>query len=182
MTRIAVRLTILAACCGLLTSLAWSVTEPRVAANRDAWASRQLQEVAGDTEARITRLGTDLYRVESKTSGFVFASTTNEGYNGRIAMWVAVNLEGSILGVRVTEHRETPGIGDGIDVAVSDWVLGFDGKSLENPATWELGRDFDKMSGATITSRAVVGAVHDGLVRFESNRESWLDLNEEVAE
>jgi electron transport complex protein RnfG len=177
MKRIAMRLTLIAACCGLLTSLAWSVTAPRVAANRDAWANRQLQEVAGNTSAQLAQLDSNLFRIDTPDgpSGFIFESMTNEGYNGRIAMWIAVSTEGSVLGVRVTEHRETPGIGDGIDLSVSGWILDFSGRSLVNPATWEIGQDFDKMFGATITSRAVVDAVHDGLVSFESNKHVWLD-------
>jgi electron transport complex protein RnfG len=76
----------------------------------------------------------------------------------------------------VTSHKETPGLGDGIEVERSDWILDFDGKSLENPARekWAVRRDqgvFDQMTGATITPRAVVNAVKRSLMYFEAHAE-----------
>lgn len=176
MNNVATRLTLIAACCGLVTSLAWALTQPLVLENRAEYANRLLREVAGMPGVLIEDSGDGHYRLTSsgEPTGFIFEFATNEGYNGRIGLWLAVNLEGNLLGVRVTDHRETPGIGDGIDLAVSDWILAFNGKSLTEPATWEVGRDFDKMTGATITSRAVTSAVHDGLDYYESERDRWL--------
>ena len=88
---------------------------------------------------------------------------------------IAVDARGRVLGVRVLSHSETPGLGDGIEAARSDWILGFDGRSLDNtpPADWAVRKDggaFDQFTGATVTPRAVVWAVHDGLRRFQAHR------------
>ena len=71
-----------------------------------------------------------------------------------------------MLAVRVTQHKETPGIGDGIDHRVSDWIFQFEQQSLAR-TEWALkpAGDFDALSGATITSRAMVGAVKEALSR-----------------
>jgi electron transport complex protein RnfG len=99
-----------------------------------------------------------------------------DGYNGRIGLLVGIDRQGRLTGVRVTSHKETPGLGDGIEVERSDWILDFDGKSLENPARekWAVRRDqgvFDQMTGATITPRAVVNAVKRALMYFEAHAE-----------
>lgn len=98
-----------------------------------------------------------------------------KGYNGDIDLLAGVLADGSLAGVRVTRHKETPGLGDGIEAEKSDWVLGFDGKSLRNPAPggWAVKRDggqFDQFTGATVTPRAIVEAVHSALDYYESNR------------
>ena len=99
---------------------------------------------------------------------FVLATTAVGGYNGAIQLLVGVNLDGSIAGVRVLHHRETPGLGDKIEIGKSPWILGFDGKSLAGPVEdqWRVeadGGQFDQLAGATITPRAVVGQVRSVL-------------------
>ncbi|HEC17814.1 MAG TPA: electron transport complex subunit RsxG [Gammaproteobacteria bacterium] len=101
-----------------------------------------------------------------------------EGYVGPIKLLVGINVDGSILGVRVLSHRETPGLGDSIEVKRSPWILSFNGRSLNNPKAeaWSVRRDggeFDQFTGATITPRAVVKAVHNALVFYEKNKD-WL--------
>ncbi len=91
-----------------------------------------------------------------------------DGYNGDIRLLVGVDAEGQVIGVRVVEHRETPGLGDPIEIERSPWITGFDGRSLSDPAAdaWRVRRDggaFDQLAGATITPRAVVGAVRHTL-------------------
>lgn len=91
-----------------------------------------------------------------------------DGYNGPIRLLVGIEEGGRLAGVRVTSHRETPGLGDGIDAAKSDWILQFDGRSLSDPEPpgWAVERDggeFDQFTGATITPRAVVEAVQRAL-------------------
>ncbi|WOJ93528.1 electron transport complex subunit RsxG [Congregibacter variabilis] len=86
-----------------------------------------------------------------------------DGYSGAIELIVGVNRDGSVAGVRVLQHRETPGLGDAVDHRKSDWINSFQGRSLTNPATdrWTVrkdGGDFDQFTGATITPRAVVQA------------------------
>lgn len=100
--------------------------------------------------------------------GLVVPVTSTQGYNGRIDMLVGITAQGRLSGVRVTEHRETPGLGDGIEVRKSDWIEQFQGLSLVAPpaggwATSVDGGGIDALTGATITSRAVAQAVHDSL-------------------
>lgn len=88
-----------------------------------------------------------------------------EGYAGPIRLLIGVWADGRIAGVRVLAHKETPGLGDRIDIERSDWIRGFDGRSLADPAAaqWRVKKDggvFDQFTGATITPRAVVKAVH----------------------
>ncbi len=106
----------------------------------------------------------------------VLAPVAPDGYNGNIRLLVAINLDGTLAGVRVIKHRETPGLGDGIEASRSDWILGFNGKSLSNPSKegWGVKRDggrFDQFTGATITPRAVVKAVHKALLYFKRNKQ-----------
>lgn len=106
------------------------------------------------------------------------------GYNGDITLLAGVNADGSLRGVRVISHKETPGLGDAIEAEKSSWILGFSGKSLENPGRerWNVkreGGEFDQFTGATITPRAVVNAVRLALEYFELNHEA---LFEEPAE
>jgi electron transport complex protein RnfG len=98
-----------------------------------------------------------------------------DGYSGDIELWVGVNRDGTIAAVRVLSHEETPGLGDRIELEHSDWLLGFNGRSLGNPAEkgWAVkrdGGDFDQFTGATITPRAVVAAVARALHFAQANR------------
>lgn len=86
-----------------------------------------------------------------------------DGYSGPIQLLVGVYIDGTLAGVRVLSHKETPGLGDGIDEKRSPWILAFDGKSLDNPRPdgWKVKKDggvFDQFTGATVTPRAVVKA------------------------
>jgi len=94
----------------------------------------------------------------------ILPTVAPDGYSGDISMIVGVNRDGSLAGVRVLVHHETPGLGDRIELKKSDWILGFAGKSLQNPAAdhWKVKKDggeFDQFTGATITPRAVVHQV-----------------------
>jgi electron transport complex protein RnfG len=107
----------------------------------------------------------------------VFATVAPDGYGGPIHLLVGVNVDGTVAGVRVTAHRETPGLGDAIEASRSDWILGFDGRSLEDPPLerWAVARDggvFDQFTGATISPRAVVGAVREVLLYFAAHGET----------
>lgn len=100
-----------------------------------------------------------------------------DGYSGDIELIVGVNADGSIAGVRVLSHRETPGLGDKVDLKKSDWILDFDGRSLGNPppARWAVRKDggvFDQFTGATITPRAAVAAILRALQYVEQERAS----------
>ena len=97
-------------------------------------------------------------------SAFAIETTATNGYSGDIDMIVGADVSGHVLGVRVLKHKETPGLGDKIDLLVSDWILSFNNKqysdSIKNQ--WKVKKDqgqFDQFTGATITPRAVVGSV-----------------------
>jgi electron transport complex protein RnfG len=106
----------------------------------------------------------------------VFATVAPHGYNAAIELLVGVAPIGTVTGVRVVRHRETQGLGDAIDTTKSDWMLQFDGKALTAPPPelWAIDQDdgeFDAISGATVTSRAVVAALKNTLLYFERHRE-----------
>ena len=125
---------------------------------------------APDDEIRVYRAFKD-----GKPIAAVFPITAPDGYNGAIRLLMAVNYDGSVSGVRVLHHRETPGLGDVIEASKSKWITYFTGKTLDNPeaAGWKVKKDggsFDQFTGATITPRAIVTAVHRGLRLFQKHR------------
>jgi electron transport complex protein RnfG len=106
----------------------------------------------------------------------IFTTVAPDGYGGPIRLLMGVYRDGSLAGVRVVAHSETPGLGDPIETRRSDWIRDFDGRSLGDPPPegWTVRRDggvFDQFTGATITPRAVTGAVQRGLIYFERNRD-----------
>lgn len=127
------------------------------------------------------RLGTEqslvyLGRKQNQPVAAVIETVAPDGYSGKISMLVAVKVDGTLGGVRIVSHRETPGLGDKIDESKSNWILGFSGKSLGNPemSRWKVkrdGGDFDQFTGATITPRAVVNAIANSLAFFRDNRD-----------
>ena len=119
-----------------------------------------------------------LARRGGKFSGVVLEAVAPDGYSGDIALLIGIDADGSVTGVRVTAHRETPGLGDYIDRAKSAWIDQFAGKSLTNPAPkhWKVVKDggaFDARAGATITPRAVVKAVKSALDYFARHRAAF---------
>jgi electron transport complex protein RnfG len=106
----------------------------------------------------------------------VFATIAPDGYNAEIQLLIGISLDERITGVRVVRHRETPGLGDAIEIGKSNWIRQFDGKSLTDPALplWAVDRDegaFDSLTGATVTPRAVVKAVKNTLLYFGAHRD-----------
>ncbi len=126
-------------------------------------------------------------RKNNKNVAVVFSSVAPNGYNGSIYLLVGVYANGNLAGVRVVKHRETPGLGDAVEISRSNWILDFNDKSLSNPDAkgWKVKRDggeFDQFTGATITPRAVVKAVHNALLYFEKNQGMLFDKESEKAE
>jgi len=116
----------------------------------------------------------------------VFATVAPHGYNASIDLLIGVAPIGTVTGVRAVRHRETQGLGDAIDVAKSDWMLQFDSKALTAPlpALWAIEQDegeFDAISGATVTSRAVVTAVKNTLLYFDAHRDELYTRAAEAA-
>lgn len=105
----------------------------------------------------------------------VFASIAH-GYNAAIGLLIGISPQGTVTGVRAVAHRETPGLGDAIDAAKSDWITQFTGTNLATPTLelWAVDQDdgeFDSITGATVTSRGVVAAVKNTLLYFGQHRD-----------
>jgi len=117
------------------------------------------------------------YRVRQaeRVVGVILPATARDGYSGDIRTLVGVRSDGSVAGVRVVAHKETPGLGDKVDLRKSPWILGFNDRSLDNPALsqWSVSKDggaFDQFTGATVTPRAVILATRRALEYAELNR------------
>lgn len=115
-------------------------------------------------------------RLQGQPVGVVLEANAPDGYSGRISLIIAIRNDGTLGGVRVVDHKETPGLGDYIDIAKNDWIRGFDGKALlaGKDGDWQVKKDggqFDYMAGATITPRAVVKATHKVLQYYAAHRE-----------
>ena len=115
-------------------------------------------------------------RQNGQVVAMIIPAVAPDGYSGDIRMIVGINRDGSVAGVRVLAHNETPGLGDKVDLKKSDWILSFNGKSLAAPAPadWAVkkdGGDFDQFTGATITPRAVVNQVRRVLEFVEAEDE-----------
>ena len=118
-------------------------------------------------------------RLDDQPVAAIVPSITTDGYSGDIAMIVGINFDGTVAGVRVVDHKETPGLGDKVELRKSDWILGFNGKSLNNPeiSKWNVKKDrgdFDQFTGATITPKAVIHQIAKTLEYFEKDRERLL--------
>jgi len=118
-----------------------------------------------------------IYRafLKEKPSVAIIQSIAPDGYSGSIFLLVGIKTDGSLLGVRVTAHKETPGLGDDIDANKSDWILSFNNTSLSNPKleNWKVKKDggqFDQFTGATISPRAIVKAVKKTLIYYQQNK------------
>ena len=127
-------------------------------------------EVAAETALLGVRESRQGYRVRqgSTVIGVILPATARDGYSGDIRALVGVRRDGSVAGVRVVAHRETPGLGDKVDLRKSDWILDFNERSLTNPAlrAWNVEKEggvFDQFTGATVTPRAVILATRRAL-------------------
>jgi electron transport complex protein RnfG len=138
------------------------------------------------TETAPDLLGDDrpvrVYRArrEGRPVAVMLETVAPDGYNGDIGLLVGIDANGVVTGVRVLQHRETPGLGDPIEARRSDWIEGFRGRSLGDPppARWTVrkdGGDFDQFTGATITPRAVTRAVARALELADARRASWFE-------
>ncbi|WP_455222635.1 electron transport complex subunit RsxG [Kaarinaea lacus] len=131
-----------------------------------------------DTKSLGSEKPLSVYRARyaSEPRAAIITSIAPNGYNGPIKIIVGITYDGVISGVRVVDHRETPGLGDAIDAERSDWATEFSGKSSRNTSEsqWQVKKDggvFDQFTGATITPRAVVSAVRKSLQYFDAHRD-----------
>jgi len=178
-----------------LVAITFDVTEDPIAASEKKALLRNLHELI-PTTIHDNDLFTDVItvrdlsllginkpqrvfraRLNDKPVALAIESVAPDGYSGNIFLLIAIRYDGSLLGVRVSKHKETPGLGDAIDIKRSDWVLDFNNKSLSNPIekAWRVEKDggeFDQFTGATITPRAIVKAVHRTLQYYQQHRDS----------
>jgi Na+-translocating ferredoxin:NAD+ oxidoreductase subunit G len=187
-------LAVLAAVCTALVAVTWHLTAPRIAENEQAALEQNLEPTLSGvfydnvvTESLLVIQpphelpGTEpvpVYRVYSENApvAAVFVVTEPGGYAGDIRLLIGIEYSGEVTGVRVLAHRETPGLGDLIEPSKTNWLEQFPGTSLGAPPRddWAVRRDggaFDQITGATVTTRAVVRAVRQTLVYFEGNRD-----------
>jgi len=185
-------LAIIAAVCTALVAATYQLTHARIASNEQAWLEQSLQPAlsgvffdSGVSESLLTipapheLPGSEdalVYRVYSGETpvAALFVVSARDGYAGAIRLLVGIDINGAITGVDVLAHRETPGLGDRIETGKSDWVAQFENRSLRNPVAdgWKIkrdGGDFDQLTGASVTPRAVVKAVKETLQYFDTN-------------
>lgn len=168
-------------------------TRERIAAEQRAAEERALLEIVprdahdnsllddtlpapvGDDKLKLAE-PRPIYRArrEGRVETVLVPARAPDGYSGAIDLVVGVDRDGTVAGVRVLEHRETPGLGDKVDRRKSDWIEDFAGRSLDNPAPaqWKVRKDkgvFDQFTGATITPRAVVAATRRALEYVQAN-------------
>ena len=136
-----------------------------------AYVTPKTEHPAVETTVQINGETQRLWQVLNgeEVIAVVLPVTAKGGYSGDIDMLVGIDRQQRISGVRVTRHRETPGLGDKIDTGRGDWIESFNERSLDDPSLeqWAVKKDgghFDQFTGATITPRAVVRGVRDSLV------------------
>jgi len=159
---------------------------PRTRHNNDL-LSNTIKVPESAWEGLGLKSGGDIYvaRHADETIAVIIPAVAPDGYSGDIRMIVGINADGSIAGVRVIDHHETPGLGDKVELKKNQWILGFDGKSLSAPNSshWRVkkdGGDFDQFAGATITPRAVVNQVRRVLEFEDAHRDELFTKNSEV--
>lgn len=202
---IGLTLAVLAAICSALVAVTWRLTAPRIEINDKAMLEQSLRpalaNVFYDNDLAESTLvlpkpnelpGADdaiVYRLYAKTKpvAAAFVVTALDGYAGPIRLLVGIEYSGKLSGVRVLAHRETPGLGDRIESSKSDWLRQFESASLESPPAdkWAIrrdGGDFDQLSGASVTPRAVVKAVKETLLYFAANRDQIFAAKGETSE
>lgn len=182
-------LIVLAALATGALSLVEQHTRERIDRNRELQATRMVAEVLPGldytnapgldsiaiTDAELLGTAEPLRAYLARRLGTPVAVAVtviaSDGYVGPIRLLVGIDAAGTVLAVRALEHRETPGLGDQIDIDKTDWISAFTGRSLANTAAgaWALRADrgeFQALTGATVTSRAVVAAVRNALLYY----------------
>lgn len=117
-------------------------------------------------------------RTAGNPMGVVVMPVVARGYNGNIELAVGIAYDGTLTGIRVVRHRETPGLGDQVDQRNTRWVDQFPGRALDDTAAdqWAVAADggrFDAISGATITPRGIVRAVRGVLELYRADPDTF---------
>jgi len=193
--RMIIALFVVAAVAAILLGLTDLVTREPIAAAQKAALHQALQQVlpahSNDPQADKIRLGsvggsaagadTDkgdggvvMYPARDASGllqGLAWEVVAPDGYSGSIRILVGVRPDGRVFAIRITQHQETPGLGDGV-VKNKGWLASFIDQNLGSK-NWKVkkdGGDFDQFTGATITPRAVVKAVKGALVFFTAQK------------
>lgn len=122
---------------------------------------------------------------DGNVSAYAYETTAPDGYSGDIRLLVGLDPKGEVLGVRVIEHHETPGLGDKIERRISNWILGFTNQPINehNLSEWAVKKDggkFDQFSGATITPHAVINQTKASALVMLNNRALLQQLSTQV--
>ena len=183
----------LAAVCTALVAVTHAITAPRIVANEQAYLEQSLAPVLKGIEYDGALLGSTIvipapndlpgnepvtvYRVYANEvpAAALFVVNAPGGFAGPIRLLIGIAANGQLTGIRVLDHRETPGLGDGIESDKSDWIHQFTGRSPGDPPAlaWRIRRDggeFDQLTGASITPRAVIRGIRDTLTYFAENK------------
>lgn len=191
MPRLILVLTLITAGAGLILSLVEAVTREPIAEQRRLETLRALQAVLPqannspdqDTVQLVTgkdKRGRDVLRTffrgrqDGTLSGVAFKVVAPDGYSGNIEIMVGINPGGTVAGIEILSHAETPGLGD--KITLPTFKANFAGKNLQN-TDWRVKKDggaFDQITGATISPRAVVGAVRKGLEFYRDHLDEVL--------
>ena len=148
---------------------------PELAGNtevlKDCVAVLDTQLLGKDAKQKIYR-----YRAEGKIKAYLMETTAPDGYSGAIEVLAAISPDSEVIGVRVISHKETPGLGDKVEVRKNPWILSFNGQTVASTddrsfAVKKDGGQFDQFAGATITPRAVVKAVKNAAVYIQQHPE-----------
>ncbi len=187
-------ITAIAVSAAVLVTGSYEISHERIEENRQARLLRTLHQVldpaSHDNElTQNRRVVRDLELLGSSEPMELFIATragrpvaalissvAPRGFSGPIHLLIGIAADGTVTGVRVTSHNETPGLGDDIEIEKSDWILGFEGTSLSAPPLegWAVSKDngrFDAITGATVTPRAVIDAVKNTLLYFQRHKD-----------
>lgn len=187
---------------GLIFAISLSITfeksNPIIEQNKIEFKTKLLNEVLDGLDYDNDLIGTYTRikpneLLKNKTEKYAYLAKKNnilqavliesiapDGYSGEINILTAIRSDGEIIGTRIIDHKETPGLGDYIDQKKSSWISNFDGMSLNNrtDSDWRVKKDqgtFDYKAGATITPRAVIKSVKNTLLFYKENRELFND-------
>lgn len=187
---------------GLIFAISLSITfeksNPIIEQNKIEFKTKLLNEVLDGLDYDNDLIGTYIRikpneLLKNKTEKYAYLAKKNnilqavliesiapDGYSGEINILTAIRSDGEIIGTRIIDHKETPGLGDYIDQKKSSWISNFDGMSLNNRTDpdWRVEKDqgtFDYKAGATITPRAVIKSVKNTLLFYKENRELFND-------
>jgi len=187
---------------GLIFAISLSITfeksNPIIEQNKIEFKTKLLNEVLDGLDYDNDLIGTYIgikpnELLKNKTEKYAYLAKKNnilqavliesiapDGYSGEINILTAIRSDGEIIGTRIIDHKETPGLGDYIDQKKSSWISNFDGMSLNNRTDpdWRVKKDqgtFDYKAGATITPRAVIKSVKNTLLFYKENRELFND-------